>query len=93
MTTKYSPTEKLLLDLGFAPKEILVYMTLLELGRGSVSQITRKAQVNRTNGYNILNNLVAKKLISISGKEPKQEYVAEPPETLKKFIENEIENK
>jgi len=93
MATKYSPTEKMMLDIGFSQKEALVYMTILTLGRGSVSQITRKAEINRTTGYNILDNLVAKGLISISGKEPKQEYIAEPPETLKKYIEKEIEER
>lgn len=93
MATKYSQTEKMMLDIGFTKNEALVYMTLLELGRGSVSQITRKAQINRTTGYNILDNLVAKNLISISGKEPKQEYVAESPEALKKYIEREIQSR
>lgn len=93
MTTKYSSTQKLMLDLGFAEKETLIYTTLLEMGRGSVSDITRKAGVSRTNGYNILDSLASKKLVSVSGKEPKQEYIAMPPESLKNYIQEQVESK
>lgn len=93
MAIKYSSTQKLLIDLGFAQKEVLIYTTLLEVGRGSVSDITRKAGVSRTNGYNILNSLVAKNLVSISGKEPKQEYIAMPPESLKSYVQEQVETR
>ncbi len=78
---------------GFSDKEIGVYLALLELGKGTVSQIARKASINRTTGYDILDTLTSKGIISISGKEPKQEYVAESPESIKKYITSEIENK
>lgn len=82
-----------LVSTGLSPKEVGVYIALLELGKGTVSQIARKAGINRTTGYDILDNLVNIGVISISGKEPKQEYVAESPEALKTFIAREIENK
>lgn len=66
-----------------------MYLALLELGRSSVSQISRKAAVNRATGYVILDSLIAKGLISISGKEPKQEYVAESPDTLPELFKNQ----
>ena len=67
-----------------------MFLVLLELGRGTVTQITRKAGLNRTTGYDILDNLVARGLASISSKEPKQEYLAESPEKLVSWIEKEI---
>lgn len=78
---------------GFSPKEVGVYISLLGLGKGTVSQIARKAGINRTTAYDILDNLVGKGVISISGKKPKQEYIAESPDTITAYILREIENK
>jgi sugar-specific transcriptional regulator TrmB len=78
---------------GLSNKESSVYVALLELGRGTVSEISRKALINRTTGYDILNNLVSKKLVSISGKEPKQEYMAESPDKLEIYINETIEER
>jgi HTH-type transcriptional regulator, sugar sensing transcriptional regulator len=92
-TPQNTKLEAILLSAGFSTKEVGVYISLLELGRGTVSQIARKAGINRTTGYDILDNLVGMGLVSISGKEPKQEYVAESPEETKKYMAREIENK
>ena len=89
-----SPTnfelQKSLLSLNFTEKEANVYLALLELGQGSVSEIARKADINRTYGYNILSALAAKGLINISGKEPKQEYAAESPDKIRNMLNAEI---
>lgn len=77
--------------LGFSKKEATVYVALLELGRGTVTQIARKAGINRTTGYDILDSLVNKGVVNISGKEPKQEYVAEPPEAIIRSLHKEAE--
>ncbi len=77
--------------LGFGKKEATVYVALLELGRGTVTEIARKAGINRTTGYDILDSLVNKGVVNISGKEPKQEYVAEPPEAIISFLKKEAE--
>lgn len=71
-----------LIELGFAEKQAKMYLALLSLGKGTVSEITRKAGINRTTGYDILNDLVQKRLVSVLGKEPKQEYIAESPDKL-----------
>lgn len=71
-----------LVSLGLATKEAAVYLSLLELGRSTVSQISRKATVNRATTYVVLDSLISKALVRISGKEPKQEYVAESPDVL-----------
>jgi len=68
--------------LDFSEKESTVYLALLELGKGTVSQISRKAGINRTTGYEILDSLINKGIVTLSGKEPKTEYAAEPPESL-----------
>ena len=82
------PLKNFLLSLDFSEKETNVYLVLLELGKGTVSEIARKAEMNRTTGYDILGKLVTYGLASISGKEPKQEYVAESPDKVISFLEN-----
>lgn len=82
--------QKSLLSLNFTEKEASVYLALLALGKGTVSQIARKANITRTHGYNILDTLISKGLVNISGKEPKQEYTAESPNKIKDLLKNEI---
>lgn len=78
--------------IGFSEKEVSVYLALLELGKGTVTQISRKAGINRPTGYHILSSLEAKELVKVSGKEPKQEYVAESPDQIEKLLLQKIEN-
>ncbi len=78
--------------IGFSEKEVLVYLALLSLGRGTVTQISRKAGINRPTGYHILASLEVKEIVKISGKEPKQEYVAESPDQIEKLLSKKIEN-
>lgn len=78
-----------LLSLGLASREAQVYLALLDIGKGTVTEITRRAGINRTTGYDILDTLVSKGFVSISGKEPKQEYAAESPEKILAYLEEE----
>jgi sugar-specific transcriptional regulator TrmB len=79
MKQKENVLKSQLQNFGFTDKESAVYISLLELGNSSVTLISRKAGINRTTCYDILSSLSNKGLISISGKEPKQEYIAESP--------------
>jgi sugar-specific transcriptional regulator TrmB len=72
--------------IGFSQKEVLVYLALLSLGKGTVSQIARKAGINRPSGYHVLTSLELKGFVKSSGKEPKQEYVANSPDEIEKFL-------
>jgi sugar-specific transcriptional regulator TrmB len=71
---------------GFSEKEVDVYIALLELGKGTVSEISRKAGINRTTGYDILGSLATKGVVNVSGKEPKQEYAAESPVSITQYL-------
>ena len=51
----------------------------------------REAKMNRTTGYSVLDSLVGKGLVTISGKKPKQEYVAESPDNLLEYLNHEAE--
>ncbi len=77
-------------NFGFSEKEADVYIATLELGKGSVTEVARKAGINRTTGYDILNSLVNKGVVSASGREPKQEYAAEPPEAISTYLKKEV---
>lgn len=93
MINTNSPIYKSLINIGFSEKEVLVYLSLLELGKRTVSPIARKSGINRTTVYDILESLISKGLVSISGKEPLQEYVAESPDKIVKMVEKEIQQK
>ncbi len=85
-----SPIYKGLINLGFPQKEAGVYLALLELGKQTVTVIARNANINRTTVYDILDSLVAKGLVNVSGKEPLQEYVAESPDKILNMLETQI---
>jgi len=76
---------------GFSEKETIVYVALLELGKGTVRQISSKAGINRTTSYDILGSLSNKGLVSVSGKEPKSEYAVEPPEAITTYLKKVAE--
>ncbi|MEK7574776.1 MAG: helix-turn-helix domain-containing protein [Patescibacteria group bacterium] len=90
MEQKYTQLKINLQSFGFSEKEVDVYIALLELGRATVSKISLKAGINRTTGYDILGSLVSKKLASVSGKEPKQEYAPEPPTAVTEYLKRQI---
>jgi sugar-specific transcriptional regulator TrmB len=92
--------KKLLLEkLGFNPKESIVYMSLLELGPASPSEIVKKSGLHRPDVYKALTVLVDKHLVSVMPKGKYKKYVAESPEKLEKVFKdieaqffNEIED-
>jgi len=88
-----SELKKMLLDVGLSSKEADVYLAILVLGRGTASRIAREAHILRTTVYEILSSLLNRGLVTLSGKEPKQEYVSELPERIGDFILSELEKK
>ncbi len=86
MNNSLTVFKEFLLSLNFSEKEAGVYICLLSLGKGTVTQIARNAGTNRTTGYTILDSLVNKGVVTISGKEPKQEYIAESPDTILQLL-------
>jgi len=79
-------------SMGLSRREVAVYVAILELGRGTVTQISRKAGINRTTGYDLLDSLANEGLVRISGKEPKQEYVAESPDSIQTMLERRLQS-
>jgi HTH-type transcriptional regulator, sugar sensing transcriptional regulator len=78
-----------LLNLGLTEKEAEVYLATLQLGQATVQNIAKKAEINRTTVYTHIKNLIARGLISASEKFGKQYFVAEKPQKLKLFFEQQ----
>ena len=93
MSDKNEGLKKSLQDIGLAPKEADVYLAILALGRGTASKIARRAHIARTTVYDILGSLFDKELVTLTGREPKQEYVAMSPDQLLEYIRKEFEKK
>jgi len=81
-----------LLKFGFTKKEAAIYLASMELGIASaVSLIAKKAGINRTTAYDILNNLVEKGIIISRIKEDHVYYEALPPAKLVAHLQEQSE--
>jgi len=80
-------TEKVLQQFGLDQKAIKVYLALLQLGKASVLNIAKKAEIKRPTAYLILDELVEKGLASKIPKKSKTTYIAENPRNLSKIAD------
>lgn len=76
-----------LTTLGLQENEARVYLALLGLGESAVTEISSRAQLNRTTAYDILERLSLYGLVSRSAGK-KKKYVAEPPHRLRQYLLN-----
>lgn len=74
--------EVTLSEFGLNENEIKVYLASLRYGTAYVSFIARKAEINRTSCYTVLEDLIKKGLITKSGIEKKYQFTAETPDRL-----------
>jgi len=79
-----------LTNLGFSNKEASVYLALLELGPSTTTEISRRAGINRTTGYDILESLSSDGLVNPIGETKIQKFVAENPDKVIIYLENKI---
>ncbi len=78
--------------LGLTAKEASVYIATLELGEASpVSTIAKRANVNRTTAYDILELLVEKGLVIVSTAKKYRFYRAQPPEKITAYLKEQSE--
>ncbi len=75
-------------EFGFSEKEISVYLALLELGDAVASTIAKRAKVNRSTTYVILDVLLDKKLVQAVEKRGIKVYRVTSPEKLVDYFEN-----
>jgi len=74
-------------ELGLSEKEVKVYLALLELGSSVVRDIAKKAGVNRSTAYIVLDTLLSRGLVHASGRGGLKTYTASPPEQLIRHLE------
>ncbi|MEK7665078.1 MAG: helix-turn-helix domain-containing protein [Patescibacteria group bacterium] len=73
--------------LGFSPKEADVYLALLELGTAVVSDVAKKANINRSTTYILLDSLVDRGLVSVSEKNNVKLFSVTPAESITQYIQ------
>ncbi len=78
---------KTLKSVGFTDKEIKVYLACLELGKSSVIQIARRAQIRRTTAYSVIESLLTKGVLSKHEDKKGQKFSAESPEKLLNILQ------
>lgn len=79
-----------LADLGLAPKEAETYLAMLELGSASVQDIAKKAGINRTTTYVMIEALKKHGLISTFERGKKTMFSAENPGQLVDILTRQI---
>lgn len=79
-------TEQILLDIGLSKNEAKAYLALFELGSATVTQISKKSKVHRTNLYDALERLKKKGLVSTLTKEKKVLFEATDPSVFSNLL-------
>lgn len=88
--------ENILNNLGLSKNEAKIYLASLEMGISPAQDIARKAEIIRTTGYSVLEQLVQKKIVHKTKEKNRTRYIAEDPKNLvQKFEEyqKELEKK
>lgn len=83
---------QVLQSIGFSEKESKIYLAMLELGTQPVSIIAKKANLNRTTTYLILEELSQKGLINSYSKRKILYYSANPPSHFLTYLQDKKEN-
>lgn len=84
--------KNLLQELGYNESEASVYIALLQIGKSSVLEISKKAKVKRGSCYNILQTLVLKGLVNSRQDEKSIKYFVAHPKKILTSLENKLEN-
>lgn len=82
--------EEQLKKFGLPDEEARIYIALLELGTAKVSEVAKKAKINRSNTYIILEALRKKELSHISDGKKIRSYNPAPPERLIQLLEERL---
>ncbi|MBL7147497.1 MAG: ArsR family transcriptional regulator [Nanoarchaeota archaeon] len=78
-------------EIGISNTEAKIYFALLKLGEATVTEISQKSGLHRTNIYDSLEKLKEKGLVSYLSKENKQFVRATNPENLLMFLQEQEE--
>ncbi len=84
--------EKRLAKLGLGEKAAAVYLAVLTMGKGNVSEIAKKCKFKRTTLYQYLEELLHKDFLCQTIKGKRIEYMANDPKKILSYIEKEKRN-
>ncbi len=79
--------QRQLLEFGLTEKESAFYLSALELGRASLTDVTAKADINRSTGYQIVSSLKNKGLIETLVRKKRRYYLAADPDKLQRLVD------
>ena len=79
-----------LVEYGLVDKEARAYLSLLEIGQATATNLAKKTGLNRSTTYVILESLKERGLVSVSADKVIQEYIAATPETLVNLAESQL---
>lgn len=85
-----------LTELGLSAKEANIYLTLLTIGANPASIIAKKAELNRSNCYTILNGLIQKGFVYQTNKDHITYFIAADPDCILRQLlnkKNDIDDK
>lgn len=78
-------TSSILHELGFSHHEASVYLALLEIGTGTVTEIAKRADTKRPTAYLVLDELQQKGFVSLVPHPKKLVYTSSGPDALLSF--------
>ncbi len=76
-------------NFGLNEKQIEIYLVLLQMGSGSIQEVSQKTKVKRTTTYSVLDVLIQKKLVTITQKGAHRIYFAEDPRKIPHILKEE----
>ena len=85
----YTPPANYLKDLGLTTDEVCIYLSLLELGSMTISELSRRSGVERTALYRNLPSLQQKQLIMSEEDNKRSIITALPPDRFLQVLEEE----
>lgn len=83
--------EEILKNVGFKDKKARVYRACLELGQANAQEIAKKAEVERTSVYALLDSLEKEGLLSATLKKKTEYFIPAPPQKLVELLKGKAE--
>ena len=83
--------EKILQKIGLSDKEIKIYLCLLEYGTRPASFLAQKTSINRATAYNILEQLLQKRIVTQTIRADIRQFTGCNPDKLLDYLDQEKE--
>ncbi|MBI2410926.1 MAG: hypothetical protein HYV32_03505 [Candidatus Kerfeldbacteria bacterium] len=83
--------QHLIENMGFSDKEALIYLTLLEAGEITATDLAKRCNLKRTTLYNILPEMQRNGFISVTKQKGRKYYFVDDVRNLEQAIEEKIE--